>query len=783
MSFRKRGTGSGLILPLVTIGLLFVGLAAPVHAGDAQGLYDALEKKAGEGEDVPALAKGFVATVKGASKEAKENIKDLLQEKYNLAKMTLEDTEITRIAKMTSILVLAGKEAGETGVYGNARMVLWQELFDTAGSATMDTEEKIAEGAILAKNWQHIWEDLFLTVMREHGVMEAKGDEASMKQYMDQLEIMAKGWKSAHEKDDLLKKYEGFKEALEKWKKLSPEDRDVKKRAESGFKRAEERLKHNELQPAKSIIESVVIPNYEKIKDLRGLMKTYMLKAKVHKALKENWLIGECVEKAIEYADQVKDVGFKSEAQNFLDTLKKEGIDTTKNPFTQPGNLEKEVTIKLKPAYGQVRESRPLPQCFDNHYFWRAVDLETGNDDKGKPKSIKQLPFPGPMTFWLHWKGGSEIQIADDEAGKRARTFKVGKFSPVKETVNIAYWDGVKNKNVNRPYKLMVVEANAKVTIAGSTRELPPNPNYLGIRLHSDTYRQGKIDGQRLILCDDNTNAMFTDQGTVEAGNAYNDHKFFGCDTIVTGSGRGASTTLFGGLIPVKGNYWFVKAADKGGMTMVVRKYKGPTGKIQLKFNGAPRITPLHFIVGTATGADRLGFINIGGSKGPVSVPAGAYWFKWGLLCRGSDPNKGDRVEIWKGTYPKFKVEEGKTVTLEFGGPFDIQVPVHVTPDLAELQTYNLKIFGAKGEEYRRFWNKPFTADFKIKGAKGKTVKAGKLRAFTDQDELTPLGKGIGLLEFAKHVLFKGKAGVTLPLKAEFSVKHPLMGAFKTKGW
>ncbi|MHC4597856.1 MAG: hypothetical protein ACYS47_02510, partial [Planctomycetota bacterium] len=314
-------------------------------------------------------------------------------------------------------------------------------------------------------------------------------------------------------------------------------------------------------------------------------------------------------------------------------------------------------------------------------------------------------------------------------------------------------------------------------------RTFPVNPNYLAVRLHSDTYRTGKIGGQRLLVCDDNTNAMFVDQGTSEKGDNVNDHFYQGCDTFVVGSGRSAATTLYGGIIPVKGKYFFLAEADKGGMYIKVREYKGPTGKVVLNFRGAPRVTPLHFVVGTPVGAKRLGFINLGNAKGPVDVPAGSYFLKWGLLCRGNDPNKGDRVEVWPGTFPKFKVEEGKTVTLEFGGPFDVQIPVKISGDVAELQTYELKVFGAKGEEYRRFWNKPFLADYKVKGKKGMTVKSGKLRAFTEQDELTPLGKGIGLLLFAKHVIFKGKAGVTPPLKAEFYVKHPLLGTFKTKGY
>ncbi|MHC4597945.1 MAG: hypothetical protein ACYS47_02965, partial [Planctomycetota bacterium] len=458
MSSSSKRTG-GWVFFVIAMGI-GVGLA-PIDAawaGDVDKLYEALEKAAAESGDVPALAKKFVPTVKGATKEAKEGLPEKLTEEYNLAEMTLEEDKMAMLARMTCLVYLAAKEVGDSGLYGAARMLLWQKLFDTAGSPTMDMDDKVEEGGKLAKNWSSIWEDLFLTVMKEHGVMEAKGDTASMKQYMDQMEIMAKGWQKATGKDDLLKKFEDFKEALEKWKKLSPEERSVKKDAEAAYQRADERLKHKELHPAQSILETAAIPKFEKIKDLRGLMKCWFLLAKVFEAMKQFWKIEECVEKAKEYAAQVKDVGFTSECDSYLKTLKDKGVDTTKNPFTMPGNLADPVKIKLKPAYGQVRESRPLPQALENHYFWRPVDLETGTDDEGKPKYAKKLPFPGPSIYWLIWKGGADLKLAEDEKGTRGRNFKVGKFTPSKETVNILYWDADKNKNVIRPYKLLAIE-------------------------------------------------------------------------------------------------------------------------------------------------------------------------------------------------------------------------------------------------------------------------------------------------------------------------------------
>jgi hypothetical protein len=690
------------------------------------------------------------------------------------------------VARITSILALAGQENKNVLFFANCRMVIWQDMFDLAGSVTMDIEEKVEEATKLAKIWEPMWEDLFKAVMSAHGQAEAKGDTATMKQYLEQLEIMAKAAKAGLGKDDLLQQYEKFKEALEKWKDLTPEQRELKKQAEAGYERAKQRYEDKELAPAESILETNAIPKFEKLGDDRGVCKCLLLMAKVKVALKKAHEVEALLERAEKLAKKNGDQGFIDEIIKYRSELKEQKVDTTKNPFTTKENLGDEVKVVLKPKYGQARESRPLPQSLDNHHFWRAVDLQTGLDKDNKPQNIYKMPFPQPSQFFLIWDQ-KDVKIATDEKGAGSAPFKFGKFSPEKARVTLQYWNNDKNKNIPLMYEFLAIE-NAKCSIAGSERVFPPNPNYLGLRIHSNTYRTGKLGKHPLAVYDDNTNAIFYDQGTREKGDLTNDHKFFGCDTIVAGAGRSAVATLYGGIIQTPdGKYHYIAEADIGGTYMNVHEYKGPTGKVQVKFNGAPRVLPFHFVIGCPVGGERLGFINLGGTKVPVDVPAGSYFFKYAMLVKGNDPNKGDRVEVFPGTYNennKILVEEGKTTEIEFGGPYKVSMNVNVDGVEGELQTYTLQVFGAKGEEYRRFWDKPFCPSYKVKDANGVVVDSGRLRAFTEQDELTPIGKGIGLLETAKHVFFKVTAARhKAPLKAEFQDRHVLLGNIETEGW
>ncbi|MHC5038195.1 MAG: hypothetical protein ACYTHM_12840, partial [Planctomycetota bacterium] len=594
-------------------------------------------------------------------------------------------------------------------------------------------------------------------------------------------------------REDLQKKLEVFKKGGKKWtpapKTKDPGEKPVadpeKKAAEDAYALAQRRAEKKAFQPAETILETKVIPLFEKHKDDAGSMKAYLLMAKVKEGLGKTHEILDWLEKSQALAEKRGDEAFKKACEDYLKDLKTRKVNLARTPFSNPENLGPMETISLKPASGQTRASRPLPQAFDNPYFWRLVVLRRGKDAEGKRTDVVNLDFPDP-TFLIWTPKEREVQIATDGDGKGGRPFTYGKNDPKTEKLLLHCFDHEKGKQLRKPYELLVVE-NSKVSIAGNIRRFDPkaHPDYLGLRLRANTYRLGRLGGKSLLIVDENTNARFNDRGTEETGKLKYDLKYSGCDSIVVGTGPSSATSLYGSLIAVREKFFFIEKDDPGGLSLRIRPYKGPMGNVVVKFKGPRNVVLLHAVIGTRTGQKSFGFINVGRKKGAVAVPTGSYFFKWGLLCDSRDPSKGNRVEIWKGKVPDFTVEEGKTAELLFGGPFNIEMPVAVTGHVAELKTYEMTFSGKAGEVYRRFWNKPFLAEFKVLDAAGVTVKTGSLQMFTEQDALTPSDRGVELLEFAKHVKFRiDHVGTKPPLKAEFFVKHhPLLGRIQTPGW
>jgi len=207
-------------------------------------------------------------------------------------------------------------------------------------------------------------------------------------------------------------------------------------------------------------------------------------------------------------------------------------------------------------------------------------------------------------------------------------------------------------------------------------------------------------------------------------------------------------------------------------------------GKVKVQFRGAPRATVKHLIIGQKVGAEKIFFLNLGESRGAQEVPVGAYIFKYALITQGSNPERGLRIEVRRGTFPSFKVEEGKTHTVTFGGPFKVNYPVSVDPATgeAEIQTYKMGIWGEKGELYINHWDKVFAPDYQVRDKDGRLAHKGRFRCFSETDELEPSGVGAEILYSHPHnVVFKAKGSA--PFKVEISIVSPLLGKVRTPGY
>ncbi|MHC4600924.1 MAG: hypothetical protein ACYS47_18175 [Planctomycetota bacterium] len=762
-----------LILPL-----LLSGTTEIVHEGGSDVLLEAIRKASlaeGRFEDQVVHA---LPAVKVADEKALDEARVKLEAMYAGARDEANEEGVVKTARWICILAFAAKRAGKRGILGKCRLVVWQEVCDLAGSALPSEEE----AAVLAKNWEPFWEDLFLEVMADYAEKEGEGDEEGKARCLDQLELIADAERRAFSREGLSEKLTRFRDGIRKTETLTPERRAVKRDAEDSLVLAKTRVREKSYDLALSILTDKTIPLFEKIEDKRGLMRAYFLRVRAFDKLGRHASIRDELDRVLDLAAEVGDDGFAARCREYESDLTSRGITLARSPLLKPGNFGEVVTGKLQVRFGRVQETRPLPQAFHNIYFWPAFELAREPGEVKDVLKAKRLPFPPPSVYFLVWRGKS-VKIANNATGKGGQRFRYGRTHPETNILTLSYWDEKAGRNAGIRYSLRAVEY-ASVRICGNTRDFPVDPCRLNLRLRANSHRVGKLEGKIVVLCDDNANGAFNDPGTAERGDLplAHDLRFSGCDTIVVGSKAAAYSTLMGSLVRLGNAHYLLTQVPKSGITLAARPYKGPLGKIRVRYVGAG-LTPLHLVVGTDTGGGKLGFINLGGERGPVDVPPGSYFLKWGLLCLGADPNRNARVEIWPGDRPDFVVEEGKTTELVLGGPFVFHTNVSVAGNTGELRTHALRIRGALGEEYRRFWPEPFLASFRIFDAGRRRIHQGKLRKHDDRSALPP-DVGVKALEFAQSVRFDlPKGGVTGDLHAEFKGKNPFLGSFETRGW
>jgi len=378
------------VAALGTILALFWAAPAGLEAGEEEALLQALDKAAQSGKPFKEMTAEAKPAVQAAQKPGHDAALAKLKDEYSSAKSMLEEKTIASAALRISILAQAATELGNTALFGDCRLIPWQELFDLSESSALDRAQQVEAATKLAKLWQPLWDNLFDEVLRQHRAAETRGDAAGMKTCITQMELLAEAAQKAFSREDMALKAKSFKEALEKFKSLPPEQREVKQEADEALQRARHKFEAKEFQPAKDVLDNKAIPLFEKLKDKRGLAQCYLLHAEIREGEKAYGEILDWLEKAKTFAAESADMALINEIAEYEKKLRereKAGeLELTKNPFVVEKNFGPEEVIKLSPQYGPVKDSRPLPQTFDNPYFWRPVDLEMNKmDEKGKP--------------------------------------------------------------------------------------------------------------------------------------------------------------------------------------------------------------------------------------------------------------------------------------------------------------------------------------------------------------------------------------------------------------
>lgn len=195
-------------------------------------------------------------------------------------------------------------------------------------------------------------------------------------------------------------------------------------------------------------------------------------------------------------------------------------------------------------------------------------------------------------------------------------------------------------------------------------------------------YRLAKAAGVQLALIDADADGRFDGVG----------------DDMIAIGRRPELALPLGRVVAIGDALWELKVRPDG-TELSMRPWRGETGQIDLRggFGKAGRGTPE---VALVTGP--LGTYDALAGRGPATVPAGEYAFRWGTIAAGPR-----RAEVaWDTTI----VARGDTPARPtWGAPFAMHVPVAREGNRLTVMPLQIDVTGRGGESYDRFAPSPLS--------------------------------------------------------------------------
>jgi hypothetical protein len=216
-----------------------------------------------------------------------------------------------------------------------------------------------------------------------------------------------------------------------------------------------------------------------------------------------------------------------------------------------------------------------------------------------------------------------------------------------------------------------------------------------------------------------------------------------------------------------------VRVPDALGREVKLRPWTGPTGRIRVRWSGPVEPEYLH-VRGTSVGI--LNAIFPLGVDETVEVPAGEYELYWGQIRRGRG-RRVESVEIRRGESEPIAVESDGTAELRLGAPFRIEYEIDETPEAYWIRGRSLRVLGAAGELYTRFFEDVPLGEAVVRIRGGGIVESGRLRRVEYQDRL----KDANAVWYPKDLeIDKRKAGTDAEFEASFRLEADLLGRIRT---
>ncbi len=312
--------------------------------------------------------------------------------------------------------------------------------------------------------------------------------------------------------------------------------------------------------------------------------------------------------------------------------------------------------VGVETVYKEMKEpaqfASTTPWGVENVLLWREFNW---SDKKGHEFGllVQAAPFGKPLKVF---REGGKGYFDLDEDGKESKSDATVKVIDGKPSLNSLKAGPGKDAD---KYAFFMLSGGQGQQWFGTLVNYQNSGRY-----RIGCYREAKVEGETLVLIDDNCTGSIGDPSeraeTIGRGNpTYIDN-----DALVVGKGRVAP---WSDIVSIAGRWWNLKVLDPHAKQLRIRELDVTTGQVVVKWNGP--VAPKVLAIGE-TEAMKGAFFDVAGGT-PVTVPAGRYEIAYGRLEAGK-PGQMKQAWILKGESGAFDVKPGEVTTLDLGGPYTV---------------------------------------------------------------------------------------------------------------
>lgn len=374
----------------------------------------------------------------------------------------------------------------------------------------------------------------------------------------------------------------------------------------------------------------------------------------------------------------------------------------------QPAAATGAAPVSVSMAFEALPEveayQRPNYFADDIYQIWSAAPL-AGADSTA---TITALGQRSPTLVRT-----ASAQFGVDDAGDAEREiFAVtGKLTLVQATID--------DEGGKRPWAFVTKVGLQDDTYQGVKANMGPSDGYMSLFYFNAASVVGALDGVSLRVIDDNLDGIYGSlplswQYLGLAPNATQPDM----DCVVVGESKRALP--WSEFLPV-GERWYKLEPQMGGMTLRATPVELETGRLRLEFKGEYP----EWLVLRGTGVLANTFIDLcAAGKEGVVAPVGEYRLVAGLIRKGKKQQTQKCLILGNDLVPPFNVKTGAETVVKLGGPYRFEFERARTENVEFVSGPSLRVVGAAGETYDRFWNCVLAPQVSLR--KTGTKKGGK---------------------------------------------------------